>query len=541
MVIRSTVGLPTNGARLGWPLRSASHHLFSSIVSKVLNPAIRASLVSPYRVPEYVVLGSVGLVIAVVGAVSARRSPISWLGAVPVGGFRPRAPRWASVTWYRHPPVMVTVTLVGVAVTAAWTVFSLLTSQRGFVDLSVYRIGVLTWWQRGDIYGVLPPTGIGVSLPFTYPPFAVVALGPLAILGWEWTIVCLTILSLVCLAVVIYLTVRSAWPNGGIRGAVVGTAVMLPLSLFTEPVRDTIWFGQVNLLLMALVALDCLVVTPRWPRGLLIGIAAAIKLTPAVFLLFFLLRKDYRAAVTMAVSGVVATAIGFLADWSGSFTFWFGSSGGAHAVGDSAALLNQSLAGGIARIGLSSQAETVIWVVVVAALAVFATAGVRKALRTGSVPLAMAITAGFGLIASPISWGHHWVYIVPVIIVMVADGIQRRQRGWLLAAAAAVAVYHAAAFLRLDIAGEWPPVRLLEENSFVLAAITLLVGYSATAVWRRVAAGVIALRRVVALALVAWPSVGLRSVGRSAGWRSRSVASSSRGGVVEPVPSTSDN
>jgi len=53
---------------------------------------------------------------------------------------------------------------------------------------------------------------------------------------------------------------------------------------------------------MALVALDCLVAKPKWPRGMLIGVAAAIKLTPAVFVLFFLLRRDYRSAVTAAVS-----------------------------------------------------------------------------------------------------------------------------------------------------------------------------------------------------------------------------------------------
>ena len=64
-----------------------------------------------------------------------------------------------------------------------------------------------------------------------------------------------------------------------------------------EPVLQTFEFGQINLLLMALVAVDCLVDRPRWPRGMLIGIAAAIKLTPAVFLLYFLLRRDYRAAL----------------------------------------------------------------------------------------------------------------------------------------------------------------------------------------------------------------------------------------------------
>jgi alpha-1,2-mannosyltransferase len=73
-------------------------------------------------------------------------------------------------------------------------------------------------------------------------------------------------------------------------------AVALPVSLLLEPVWETLQFGQLNLRLMALIALDGLVERPRWPRGMLVGIAAAIELTPAAFVLFFLLRKDYGRA-----------------------------------------------------------------------------------------------------------------------------------------------------------------------------------------------------------------------------------------------------
>ena len=72
--------------------------------------------------------------------------------------------------------------------------------------------------------------------------------------------------------------------------------------LLLEPVRSTLAYGQVNIVLMALVALDCLTAEPRWPRGALTGLAAALKLTPAAFVLFFLLRRDYRAAATAGVS-----------------------------------------------------------------------------------------------------------------------------------------------------------------------------------------------------------------------------------------------
>ena len=95
-----------------------------------------------------------------------------------------------------------------------------------------------------------------------------------------------------------------------------------------EPVMQTIEFGQVNLLLMALVAVDVLVVRPRWPRGLLVGIAAAIKLTPAAFVLYFLLRRDYRAAAVAAVSAALVTGLAFLVAPGPSWTFWLDNPAG---------------------------------------------------------------------------------------------------------------------------------------------------------------------------------------------------------------------
>lgn len=466
MVISSPVGPVVHGALFRRRLGALSHHLWSALAHRVVSPALRASFISPYQIPEYAALAVFGVVVALVGVLATRR----W-----------RDP--AIAFWYRRPRVLMIAALVGIAVTIVWVVHSMLVSPRGFVDLSVYRLGIRAWWQRADVYGVLPPTGVGLQLRFTYPPFALVVLGPLALPPWQWSIGGITTLSICCLALVVYVTIRKTWPDGGIRGAVLGTAVMLPLSLLTEPVADTIWFGQVNLLLMALVALDCLVVSPRWPRGVLVGIAAAVKLTPAVFLLFFLLRKDYRAAVTMTISGLVATAVGFLADWSGSFTFWFGSSGGAHAVGDSSVLLNQSIYGAVDRLGRSGHTTMMLWLTLVALVLVFAVAGIRAALRSGSVPLAMVITATFGLMASPISWGHHWVYVVPALIVLVAEGIaRRRRRGWLVVAAAVVVVFHVAAFLALDLTNIWTPLRMMAENSFVCTTVLLLVCYAGPSV-----------------------------------------------------------
>src|SRR5882762_3198159 len=167
--------------RLGW----MSHHVLSAIQSRIVTPVLRSGFTSHYQLPEYLVLAGVGLVIAVVGA---------WSGM----------PRW--IIWYRHPPVLVTLSVISITVATAWVVHALEVSPRGFVDLSVYRLGVAAWWQHGDLYGDLPPTGVGLALPFTYPPFAVLVLGPLALPSWRWSIGGLPALSGGALGLVIYLT-----------------------------------------------------------------------------------------------------------------------------------------------------------------------------------------------------------------------------------------------------------------------------------------------------------------------------------------------
>ena len=189
----------------------------------------------------------------------------------------------------------------------------------------------------------------------------------------------------------------------------------------------------------------------------------------------------------MTVTAITATAAGFAADWSGSLEFWFGRSGGAHAVGDPSSPVNQSLLGMLARFGLNGTGQAIGWAAVVPVLGVVAASGIRRALRADAVPLAVVITAGFGLVVSPISWGHHWVYVVPAIVVLVAYGLRPGHRHWLPAAAALAVVGHAAPFLALDLDSQWLPVRLVSANSYVLTGVTLLTCYGAPAVVRRCA------------------------------------------------------
>jgi alpha-1,2-mannosyltransferase len=296
------------------------------------------------------------------------------------------------------------------------------------LDLDVYRIGSTIWRHGGSLYGALPNTTGGINLPFTYPPAAAIIFSPLSLIPFAAASVLITVATVVSLLVVLYLTVRSL----GLKVAGVDRwlllAALLPISLLIEPIRQTLGFGQVNVLLMVLVALDCLTTTKRWPRGVLIGLAAAVKLTPAAFILFFVVRKDWRGALYTIVGFVLATAIGFVFDAHDSVLYWTklvfnsGRIGGIDYAG------NQSLLAVITRFEVPSSLTTVVWGLLVLATLVIAAIGMRRAFNEKQVALALGINAVAELLCSPISWSHHWVWAAPLLLTLGV--LAWRTRAW---------------------------------------------------------------------------------------------------------------
>lgn len=325
------------------------------------------------------------------------------------------------------------------------------------IDLEVYRFGVQAWLHGGDMYGTLPETSDHITLPFIYPPFAALVMVPLAVVPWVVSWSALLALSTLALGITAFVTVRRLWPSGGRGGALSVASISLPLALAVEPGKDidftavvtgfvrpglglepvmqTIEFGQINLLLMALVAVDVLVARPRWPRGVLIGIAAAIKLTPAAFVLYFLLRRDYKAAATAAVSGVVATAIGFVVAPGSSLTFWLHNPAGG--VSGSSFYTNQTFQAVLVRAGVDGTAGTVAWLLLSVGLLALAVPVIRRA----PAPLALVATAGLALLVSPTSWSHHWVWVAPALLVAAATAWRTRSPVWIGVTALAAAVF----------------------------------------------------------------------------------------------------
>jgi alpha-1,2-mannosyltransferase len=296
------------------------------------------------------------------------------------------------------------------------------------IDLDVYRLGGRAWLRGGDLYGQLPVTAAGLRLPFTYPPIAAVVLSPLALMPMTAAVTVLTVVSFSLAAVVLRVFLRRL--TGPAARSLWAVGWLLPPALLLEPVRSTLAYGQINIVVMALVAVDCLAVAPRWPRGALTGLAAALKLTPAAFVLFFLLRRDYKAAATAGVSFAAATAAGFAVAGHDSVRYWTGAVFQTDRIGNPASAANQCLQAVLARAGLDphTPAGLAAWLVLSALVLVAAYFGMRHALAASQDCWALSLNAFAALLISPISWSHHWVWCVPALLTLAELGRRHRHR-----------------------------------------------------------------------------------------------------------------
>lgn len=296
------------------------------------------------------------------------------------------------------------------------------------IDLDVYRLGGIALTHGDALYGPMPPTALGSTLPFTYPPIAAIVFGPLSAISLDQAGLLLTALSLAALAGTVAVALRSLGVLD--RDVAVWTVpAVFAGALLLEPVYSTLDYGQINLVLMVLVAADCLLPRTPWPRGLLVGLVAAVKLTPAVFVLYFLLRKDIRATVTTALGFLAGTALGFLVCFSDAKQYWTETLIDSGRIGRPAYPANQSLTGMLARLGMDGSMRSAVWLLgCLAALALTAIA-VRRASAAGRPVLALSAVAVFGLLASPVSWSHHWVWAVPLLMAFGHLALGRADTG----------------------------------------------------------------------------------------------------------------
>ncbi|SFD87046.1 alpha-1,2-mannosyltransferase [Actinopolyspora alba] len=371
--------------------------------------------------------------------------------------------------------MIVSLGIIALSVIAlGWEFWAWVSAQDYWPDHGVYRWAVESWLNGWDVM----PSGATVTnedpLPWVYPPFALLPLTPLAVLPLKVDIALLYALNAVALVTTFYLVFRRTWSRGDPLLCFAFSVALARISLFLEPVFGCFAQGQINILLMGVVAADCLVLNPRWPRGMLVGIAAAIKLVPGAFLLFFLLRKNFRAAGTVVLTAFLATLLGFLVDFEASVKYWF-TQGPAAAAFGSPLRSNQTVLAVLSRTDLSGLAQVSLWVLICAVLG----AATVYCVRNASGALALAIIGLVALLVSPTSWSNHWVWLAPALLFMVLYGLRSRSKLWLATAVVSVSVTHWAPFVELPLNRHLmlhlPPVDQVRAASFVILGVSLVV------------------------------------------------------------------
>jgi alpha-1,2-mannosyltransferase len=361
-----------------------------------------------------------------------QNSPRTKVGRIDTTSAAPAATitrRLANVLDTAGPVLLV----ISIAVRLGWTYLA--PHGANFVDLHVYLGGAATLDHPGTLYSyVYSEQTADFPLPFTYPPFAAVVFYPLHWLpfglvafGWQ-----------VAMMAALYGVVRISQrfigvPAGaGHRIAMAWTAI----TIWIEPLRNNFDYGQINVF-VTLAVLWAAYTTRWWLSGLLVGVASGIKLTPAIAGVYLVGVRRFGAAVFSAV--VFLATIGISALVVGDDTRYYFTKllGDAHRVGPIATSINQSWRGGLSRI-LGYDAgfgpPVLIAIALTAVLAILAWRALDASDRLGK----LLVVELFGLLLSPISWTHHWVWLVPLMIWLIYGPLRERRGarivgwGWLV-------------------------------------------------------------------------------------------------------------
>jgi alpha-1,2-mannosyltransferase len=267
---------------------------------------------------------------------------------------------------------------------------------------------------------------------------------------------------------------RRGWP------AWFALAVASCLAIAFEPVRETITFGQVNTLLLALVAGDLLLGVGRGRRwaGVGIGLATAVKLTPGVFILYLLVTRRWRAAFTAMGTAAAATLAAAVIFPDQSWEFWTSALWDPGRVGDYWYLSNQSVRGFVARLPFD-RVESYLWIVLV--LVVLASWYRRVRAGADDLVLGLALTGVLGCLISPITWVHHCVWLLPALVRCAEAGLSwPARRGYLYLAGAAYLVMTSRLTWLWESAPQ-PPLALLGSNLYVYFSLAFLIWTPASA------------------------------------------------------------
>lgn len=397
-------------------------------------------------------------------------------------------------------------------------------------DVYVYWYALNNWFSGNSLYDwyALPDYKM---YPFTYPPFGAWALSPLTWFDYETAARLMIMAIALQTAVIVALVGRSlGWSWGSAFAIAPWAAILVQQCL--EPFTQSVGFAQVNTAMMALVMIDVAAPDSWKGRGVASGLAAAIKLTPAIAVLIFLLRRQWRSAITMVATSLAVTLLSWVISPGESARFFFDAMWDPQRAGDAYYTSNQNLKGFVAR-ALPENAWSITWAIAVvlalvaavwlclriqaaatsvvtsrsasddvasgllntaapaapagdatetaASDAVAAPSAVATSPASPALPenLATLLTAAvimtLGLLVSPITWSHHWVWGLASVVALIAVALRLKS-----APLAALALAQGALFIMAPHwwfpYGQvnelhWSVVKQLVGSSYTLAAI----------------------------------------------------------------------
>jgi alpha-1,2-mannosyltransferase len=361
--------------------------------------------------------------------------------------------------------------------------------RHDFLDLKIY-MSAMDWWRAGNpLYDYVQPDRVQGELYFTYPPFTALLLWPFALPRLGTTIAIFTILTAIGVVVTTRWLVDPVISRHHLP-RVFTTIVAVLLVFAVESTRETITFGQVNMLLVVLILADLLFAVPggrRW-AGVGVGLATALKLFPGIFIVYLLATRRWRAALVASVTAAVATLVAAAAAPDDSWRFWTHELWATNRVGRTDYTGNQSLFGLLSRFSAPEKPDQLLWLALVVVVAGYGLWRAVRAARAGDPLTGLTLTGLVGALVSPITWTHHIYWFIPAVVVLVDAALRAdrgtvegaRRRRWFLALAvgtSVVIIYGVVTFFdwgvapaRTDTPGEF-----LIRNAYVLLSLLLLV------------------------------------------------------------------
>lgn len=346
----------------------------------------------------------------------------------------------------------------------------------GGLDVHVYRDGAWKILHGSPLY--TEPSIYG--LLYTYTPFSTLAFVPIFAVPWSYVTNTWLVLNLL----VLFGCVLLSWRILGYRlsRGLIGLSALLAIScVFVEPVRTTLYYGQINLMLMALVLWDFTRAEGSRLRGLGVGVAAGIKLVPLYFVAQFVAMRQWRSALTAALTFFASIALAWAILPGDSREYWTSTFFQSNRIALDTHPANQSIRGALAHL-MGHPAPVWLWLLIAAPVALLSLFVTARLHRVGERLLAVTLAGMTACAVSPFSWSHHWVWFVP-LIVYILHRAQTAPQWWLVAAG----LYLAIGAWTYQWTEDWVvvgfcmfpptwPISPILMNGYVIAFAGLLIG-----------------------------------------------------------------